>query len=169
MKKAEALEKLKDAIRLRHFLYATEKSYAHWLQSYMTAVREFPANWPAEKKVERFLMDEARRGVAAGTQHQAFNALVFFDKAVLGQPLGTIEAVRASRKEHVRVALEVREMRALLAAVGDQAGYPTRLVAHLLYGTGLRVSEPLELRLKDVDLAARRLVIRGAKGVETRD
>ena len=52
MKKAEALEKLKDAIRLRHFSYATEKSYAHWLQSYMTAVRKFPANWPAEKKGE---------------------------------------------------------------------------------------------------------------------
>ena len=79
-------------------------------------------------------MDEARRGVSAGTQNQAFNALVFFDKAVLGQPLGTIAAVRASRKEHVRVALEVGETRALLAAVGDQAGYPTRLVAHLLYG-----------------------------------
>ena len=52
MKKAEALEKLKDAIRLRHFSSATEKSYAHWLQSYMTAVRKFPANWPAEKKGE---------------------------------------------------------------------------------------------------------------------
>ena len=56
----------------------------------------------------------------------------------------------------------------LLAAVGDQAGYPTRLVAHLLYGAGLRVTEPLELRLKDVDLAARRLVIRGAKGGKDR-
>ena len=109
-------------------------------------------------------MDEARRGVSAGTQNQAFNALVFFYKAVLGKPLGTIEAVRASRKEHVRVALEVEETRSLLAVMEDHAGYPTRLVAHLLYGAGLRVSEPLELRVKDVDLAGRKLVIRGAKG-----
>jgi len=52
--------------------------------------------------------------------------------------------------------------------VVDCGGYPTRLVAHLLYGAGLRVSEPLELRIKDVDLARRSLAIRGAKGGKDR-
>ena len=52
MKKSEAIEKLKDAVRLRHFSHATEKSYAHWLQSYMTAVRRFPAEWTPGKETE---------------------------------------------------------------------------------------------------------------------
>ena len=62
----------------------------------------------------------------------------------------------------------MEETRTLLAAVEDHGGYPTRLVTHLLYGAGLRVTEPLELRIKDVDVAARRLVIRGAKGGKDR-
>ena len=61
----QALEKMRDAVRLRHFSYATEKSYCQWLQSYMEAVRIFPKDWTSEQKVQRFLTDEAKRGVAA--------------------------------------------------------------------------------------------------------
>ncbi len=168
MKICEALEKLRDAVRLRHFSYGTEKSYGMWLRSYMTAVREYPAEWPPEKKIARFLTAEARRGVAASTQNQALNALVFFYKAVLEMPVGEIEAGRVRRPERVRKALTLEETRTLLAAVQDYAGYPTRLVVLLLYGAGLRVTEPLELRLKDVDLGARRLIIREAKGQKDR-
>ena len=62
---SDALEKLKDAVRVRHFSHATEKSYSFWLRSYMAAVCKYPADWAPEKKIERFLTDEARRGVAA--------------------------------------------------------------------------------------------------------
>ena len=54
MTKEEALEKLRDAVRLRHFSHATGKSYVRWLQSYMTALQKFPAEWTPEKKVEHF-------------------------------------------------------------------------------------------------------------------
>ena len=168
MTDSEALDKLRDAVRVRHFSLRTEKSYLMWLRSYMKAVREYPAEWTPEKKIERFLTGEARRGVSASTQNQALNALAFFYKAVLGVRLGQFEAVRARRPEHVRKALSVEETRAVLAQMEDVAGQPTRLVALLLYGAGLRVTEPLELRVKDVDLAARRLVIRGAKGAKDR-
>lgn len=168
MTDSAAVEKMRDALRLRHFSLGTEKSYLLWLQPYMGAVRQYPAEWSAEEKVRRFLTDEARRGVAAATQNQALNALVFFYQAVLDKPLGKIEAARAVRQAHVRVALGVAETRMLLGAVEDLAGYPTRLVAHLLYGAARRVSEPLELRLKDVDVVGRRLVIRGAKGGKDR-
>ena len=168
MTDSDALKKLQDAVRVRHFSLGTEKSYGMWLRSYMTAVRGYPGEWPPEKKIERFLTEEARRGVAASTQNQALNALVFFYKAVLQMPVGEIVAGRARRMERVRQALSVAETRAVLGEVEDVCGYPTRLVALLLYGAGLRVTEPLELRIKDVDLGARRLVIREGKGAKDR-
>ena len=91
------------------------------LQLCMRAVRVFPAEWSAEQKVERFLTEEARRGVSASTQNQALNAIVFVCQAVLGKPLGKLEAARAVRKEHVRVAISVAETRDLLAALEDYA------------------------------------------------
>ena len=83
MKVSEALEKLTDAVRVRHFSLATEKSYRLWLRSYMAVVGEYPADGGPEKKIERFLSDEARRRVAAGTQNQALNAIVFLYREVL--------------------------------------------------------------------------------------
>ena len=165
---SQALEQLTDAVRLRHFSRRTEEAYRLWLQSYMEWLGSRKLQGTSEQKVEAFLTAEARRGVAASTQNQAFNALTFFYKAVLRTPLGPIEAARARRPERVRTALSVEETRALLGAVEDAGGYPTRLVARLLYGCGMRVNEPLELRLKDVDVAGRRLTIRGAKGGKDR-
>ncbi|MDD5199358.1 MAG: tyrosine-type recombinase/integrase [Terrimicrobiaceae bacterium] len=92
----------------------------------------------------------------------------FFYRVVLGTPLGEIDAARARRPAQVRTALGLEETAALLGAVADCGGYPTRLIVRFLYGCGLRVTEPLELRIKDVDLAARRLIIRGAKGAKDR-
>ncbi len=159
---------MRDAVRLRHFSLATEKAYCLWLRSYMEALRKYPEGWSSEEKVNRFLTEEAKRGVAASTQNQALNALLFFYEAVLHTPLGSVEAMRARRPVHVRVALTPEETLALLAAVEDVGGYAIRLVVRLLYGCGLRVTEPLELRGKDVDLPARRLFIRGAKGGKDR-
>lgn len=84
---AQALQSLTDAVRLRHFSYATEKSYLMWLRSYMADVRKYPADWAPEQKIERFVTDEAVRGVPASTQNQALNALVFFYKTVLNLPV----------------------------------------------------------------------------------
>jgi len=142
---SQALEQLTGALRLRHFSHRTEQSYRLWLQSYMGWLRSRPAQWSSEQKVEAFLTAEARRGVAASTQNQAFNALAFFYKWVLKTPLGPIDSARARRPERVRTALSVEETRALLGAVEDVGGYPTRLVARLLYGTGLRVNESHEI------------------------
>jgi integron integrase len=164
----DALRKLKDAVRLRHFSLATEKAYCLWLQSYMAAVAAYPNNLTSEQKVQRFLTDEANRGISASTQNQALNALLFFYEAVLGTPLGEIDAARAHRQKHVRLALSLEEAGALLHAVEDVGGYPTRLVVWLLYGCGMRVTEPLSLRLKDVNLSTGQLAVRAAKGGKDR-
>lgn len=74
----------------------------------------------SEKKVERFLTEEARRGVAASTQNQALNALVFFYGSVLGTPLGEMEALRVTRPATVRVALNLKQTAALLRALEER-------------------------------------------------
>ena len=127
-----------------------------------------PGGWTSEEKAAEFLTRLARRGVAAATQSQALNALVFLYGQVLGTPLGNVDALRVRRPATVRAALTRDETRALLAHMEDVGGYPTRLVAHLLYGCGLRVTEPLELRIKDVDLEGGMIVLRSAKGNKDR-
>lgn len=147
---------------------ATEKSYAGWVRSYIEELLRLPREWTSEKKVEAYLTKLARRGVAAATQNQALNALNFLYREIIGTPLGGVEALRVRRPATIRTALGVDEVRRLLEAAEDSDGYPTRLVVRLLYGCGLRVSEPLELRIKDVELANGRLVIRAAKGNKDR-
>lgn len=168
MKAADVLKSLSEVCRRKHLSYATERSYVGWARTYMTALAKFPKGWTSERKAERFLTGLAHRDVAAATQNQALNAVAFLYKEVLGTPLGTVDALRVRRPATVRTALNVDEIRALLGAVEDSAGYPTRLIVRLHYGCGLRVSEPLELRIKDVDVGDARIIIRSAKGNKDR-
>jgi integrase len=162
---AQAVERMRQVIRRQHKALATEDCYIFWLRRYMAALHQMPANLTSEKKLEQFLTDLALRcDVAASTQNQALHAILYFYKFVLEQPLANVDALRATRPVHERYAPTVTETQALLQTVPNQGGYPTNLVARLLYGCGLRVSEPLNLRIKDVDLERRRLCIRGAKG-----
>lgn len=163
MNATEAVRRLREVIRRQYKALATEASYVHWLRRYMAALASMPPTLPSEQKLERFLTNLAlQHNVAASTQTQAFNAIAFFYKDVLGTPLRDVNALRAKRPAFLRHAPTVAETRALLQAVGDVAGYPTNLIARLLYGCGLRLTEPLNLRIKDVDLEGAILSIRGA-------
>jgi integrase len=146
----EAILRLRTVLRRDHKAWATEESYVHWLRHYMGALSEMPPTLTSEQKLEQFLSQLAvERKVSASTQNQAFNALLFFYKAVLGKTLQQVDALRVTRPAHLRHAPTVAETRALLLAVRNLGGYPTNLIARLLYGCGLRVSEPLNLRIKD--------------------
>jgi len=169
MHATQAVQRMREVIRRQHKALATEESYVHWLGRYIHALQEMPATWTSEQKLERFLTDLAlRRDVAASTQNQAFSAIVFFYKDVLGAPLHDVDALRATRPVHLRHAPTVAETRALLQAVRDEAGYPTNLIVRMLYGCGLRLTEPLNLRIKDLNLDASLLFILGAKGGKDR-
>lgn len=157
-----------DVIRRKHLSRSTEHSYVGWLKRYIGHIGSVPRDWSSEAKFESFLTSLARSGVSASTQNQAFNAVLFFHREVLRVELGRIDSLRAKVPETVRTAPTAEEVRQLLARVEDVGGYPTKLVVRMLYGMGLRVSEPLELRIKDLDLAASRVVIRGAKGGKDR-
>jgi len=165
MNASQAVCRVREVIRRQHKALSTEDSYTFWLRRYMKAVKEMPEGLPSEKKLEQFLTDLARhRDISASSQNQALNAILFFYREVLGQPIGNVDALRAKRPVQQRHAPTVRETQLLLQTIRNECGYPTNLIARMLYGCGLRVSEPLNLRIKDVDLERRSLCIRGAKG-----
>ena len=170
--KAAVVTLVREKIRLLHFAYSTEQSYCGWVARYYDFCRGLPAGLPSEQKTEAFLTFLAQdQRVAAKTQNQAFAALLFLYEHVLGQPLEDVDALRAKQPVHERVAPSREQVRALRAAVQDTPTTPNRLLVDLLYGCGLRVSEPLELRTKEVlwtEGPAGQLVIRGAKGGKDR-
>jgi len=142
MSPTEAISRLREVICRQHKAIATEDCYVYWLRQYMSALETMPASLSSEQKLERFLTYlAAERDVAASTQNQAFNAIIFFYKDVLGQPLKEVDALRATRPAHLRHAPTRSETRELLLAVRDGAGYPTNLISRMLYGCGLRVTE----------------------------
>ncbi len=114
-----------------------------------------------------FLTDLAVNGrVAAATQNQALSALLFLYQAVLKREIGWLDDVeRAPRPAKVPVVCTPEEVRAVLREV---KGGTARLMAHLLYGSGLRLTECLRLRVKDVDLARAQIVVRDGKGGKDR-
>src|SRR5690242_18135332 len=134
MKREQAIEQLRQVIRRKHFSLSTEDSYCSWLRRYMIFVRKCRPVFSSEQKVEAFLTALARDDVSASTQNQAFNALLFFYREVLNQPLLRVDSLRAKRAAIVRTAPSMEETRLLLREVEDVSGYPVRLVVKLIYG-----------------------------------
>ncbi len=168
---AQALLKLQGAMRLRHYSLRTEETYGHWLRQYWAFLQTRKrqpgfAELPPAAKAKAFLEYLAvARQVAAATQNQALNALVFFYRQVLGRPLGELGTVlRAKKGKRLPEVLTGEQTRRLLAAMG---GTP-QLIARLLYGTGLRLMEGLRLRVKDVDFERNVIFVRGGKGDKDR-
>jgi len=157
-----------DVIRRKHFALSTEQCYCGWLRRYCDYLVKLPVHLSSEQKLERFLTALAKDDVAASTQNQAFNAIIFFYKEALGSELKNIQALRARQPEQVRRAPSQADTLRLITAVQKEAGFTASLAVRLLYGCGLRVTEPLNLRIKDVDLEAAQLIIRSAKGGKDR-
>ncbi len=156
------LDRMRHAIRMRHYSRRTEEAYLLWVRRY---VRFHDLRHPAElppSAVAAFLSHLANEGnVSASTQSQALSALLFLYREVLEKDIGWLEGVaRAKRPKRLPVVLSVPEVRALLAELAGTHW----LMASLLYGAGLRLLEACTLRVKDVDLAQRQLTVRGGKG-----
>lgn len=153
--KEQMLAQCVDLIRFRHLSLNTEKTYCGHIRSYIDWLVAHGRDLPDSRaRVEAYLTAMANRRCAASTQNQAFNALLFLYEQVRKEKLPEIQALRAKQSRHKRTALPKEQTLKLLAAVRDVGGYPTRLVAWLLYGCALRVSEPLNLRIKDIDTTA---------------
>ena len=166
------------ALRRGHYSFRTEQAYAGWIQRYLRHHRELTGEWVSpetlgEAGVEAFLTHLAvQRKVAASTQNQALNALVFLYKKVLDQELGAFEAGRSKRPQRLPEVLGRAEVALLLDAVAAApdpvAARAHGLMTRLMYGAGLRLTEATRLRVKDVDPDRGRLAVRDGKGGKDR-
>ena len=160
------LDRLRNSIRARHYSIRTEEAYVMWAKRFILFHnKRHPASMGAEE-VNAFLSSLALDDhVAASTQNQALNALLYLYRHVLQDPLPWLQdVVRAKRPMHLPVVLTPEEVRAVL----DQMHGPARLVAQLLYGSGLRLLEALTLRVKDLDFTRKQLMVRDTKGKRDR-
>lgn len=159
------LDQLRVAIRNAGLSYATEKTYVHWVRRFIRwQGRQHPATVGA-KEVSDFLSYLAeRRNCAPATQRTALNALVFLYEKHLDQPLGDLPFRYARTKRRAPTAFTHVEAQAVI----EQLDRIDRLIAGLMYGSGLRLTEAVTLRVKDLDFAKQQVTVRNGKGGEDR-
>lgn len=169
--KAKLLDQLREVLRVKHYSRRTEETYVQWVHRFLRFHRDRAGGWqhPRElggTEVVAFLNHLANaEHVAAATQNQALNALMFLYTSVLRIELGELGAfIRASRPRRVPVVLSRAEVAQLLNALEGT----WRLMAQVLYGTGLRLMELLRLRIMDVDFERHLITVRGGKGDKDR-
>ena len=175
--KAKLLEQVREVMRFHHYSIRTERTYCQWIRRYLAFHRLRDWSGPQRgwrhprdmgaPEVVAFLTHLAVAGnVAASTQNQALNALVFLYEQVLLMPLGDLgEFARVTRPPRLPVVLTQEETLRVLAALKPGTG---GLIIRLLYGTGMRLMECLRLRIKDLDLACGRITVREGKGDKDR-
>ena len=160
------IDDVREALRLRHYSARTEEAYAGWIRRFILFHNKRHPREMGAAEVRRFLSHLALDGqVSASTQNQALGALLFLYRHVLRIDLDHLEGVeRARMPEQLPVVLTRAEVRAVLA---QMSGVPW-LVAMLLYGSGLRLSEALDLRVKDADFDRRAVAVKRGKGAKDR-
>jgi len=157
---------LEAEIKIRHYSPKTLSSYRAWLRKFQSFLKSKDSRLLGQQDVKAFLTHLAvDKKVAASTQNQAFNALLFLFRHVLKQDFGEIKDVpRAKRKQYIPVVLSRVEVDKVFKQLKD----PCNLPAKLLYGCGLRISECLNLRLQDFNLDEGLLTIHDGKGKKDR-
>ncbi len=159
------LDQVVDAIRLKHYSIRTEKSYVSWIKRYILFHGKRHPKDMGASEVEEFLTFLARKQkVSASTQNQAFSALLFLYREILKTDLQDIHAVRAKKSQKLPVVLSKNETTRLISAMSGTH----KLMAMILYGSGLRLMECVRLRVKDVDFEMNQIVIRDGKGAKDR-
>jgi len=163
------LDALVIAIRQRKYSIRTEQAYLGWVCRFLAGIGDRESAAVGEPEIADFLQNLAVRGqVAASTQHQALNALVFFYKQALKREVGQLgDFVRAKRPQRMPVVLSRAEVGRLIRSLAKISGLH-QLMASLLYGTGMRLMEGVRLRVRDIDFDLGQIMIRGGKGQKDR-
>jgi len=164
--KPRLLDRVRQAIRTRHYSRRTEEAYVFWIRRFLAFHGMRHPDQMGSAEVASFLSDLAtRRQVSASTQNQAFSAILFLYRCVLERALAGLETVpRAKRPERLPVVLSRDEIGQILTRLPGSL----RLMAALMYGSGLRLLECARLRVKDIDFDRRELTVRDGKGQKDR-
>ncbi len=159
-------EKLGNEIKVRHYSPKTYKAYSNWVRKFQQFLRGKPPEAIEVEDVKMFLTHLAvEQNVSASSQNQAFNALLFFFRHILGKEFGKVEGVvRAKRKPYIPVVLSRTEINLIMGKLR----YPYNLVVKLLYGCGLRLGECMNIRINNFNLDAGILTIHDGKGKKDR-
>lgn len=162
MQKPRLLDQVREVCRVRHYSPRTEKTYIHWIKRYIFFHDKRHPKDMGAPEINAFLSWLATsRNVAAATQNQALNALVFLYHQVLKIDPGDFgDVVRAKKPKRLPVVLSREEVPAVLANLHGELW----LVGGLLYGSGLRLMEAIKLRVKDIDFDRQEVTVRDGKG-----
>ncbi|NMF61047.1 integron integrase [Pseudanabaena yagii] len=160
------LDRVRDRIRVKHYSYRTEETYVQWIRRFILFHNKRHPSEMGGDEVNAFLTHLAvNENVAASTQNQALSEILFLYREVLELELGlNLDAVRAKRPRNLPTVLTVAET---LEILNNLTGV-YQIVAKLLYGSGLRLNEALQLRVKDLDFAQQQIMVRDSKGMESR-
>ena len=160
------LDRVRDVLRRKHYSFRTEQAYTDWIRRFILFHGKRHPKEMAEAEVGEFLTHLARDGkVSASTQNQALSALLFLYKEVLQQEIGWLQGVeRAKKPARLPVVLTHAEVDKILQHLHGTH----RLMAELLYGSGLRLMECVRLRVKDIDFAYAHILVRDGKGGKDR-
>jgi integron integrase len=160
------LQQVREAVRVRNYSPRTEQAYVAWIRRFVLFHKKKHPSKMGVEEVREFLNYLAvDREVSASTQSQALSAILFLYREVLGLEIGWVPDVeRAKKPKQLPIVLSRGEVRAVLRRM---TGTPL-LMASLLYGSGLRLNECMQLRVKDIDFDRGQLLIRGGKGAKDR-
>ena len=160
------MDQVREVLRYHHYAYRTEQSYCQWILRYIRFHGKTHPKALGVQHVERFLSNLVTEGkVAASTQSQALNAIVFLYREVLYEPLdGEIVPVRSKRQQRPPTVMTQEEVKQLLRIITGTHN----LMASVLYGSGLRLMECIRLRLQDIDFGHNKIFVREGKGGKDR-
>jgi integron integrase len=160
------LDQVRAAIRTRHYSIRTEEAYIYWIKRYILFHKKRHPKEMGQQEISQFLNHLAvQENVAASTQNQALCAIIFLYKHVLHIEIGELDSVSWAKKpQKIPVVFTQSEAKAIL----NQLSGTNWLMAILLYGAGLRLTECLQLRVKDIDFEYKQINIRSAKGAKDR-
>jgi len=166
MSEKKLLDQVREIMRVKHYSYRTELSYINWIKRFIIFNHKRHPKEMGEKEIRDYLSFLAQKAdVAASTQNQALNAIVFLYREVLHRDLGDFSSyLQAKRPQRLPVVFSQSEVKRILA---QMSGVPL-LMASLLYGAGLRLMECLRLRIKDLDFEYMQITIRDGKGQKDR-
>ncbi|MEM8862829.1 MAG: integron integrase [Chloroflexota bacterium] len=164
-KPRKLLDRMRDAIRLKNYSYRTEQSYIYWTKKYIFFHNKKHPKEMGKPEISQFLTHLAvEDNVAASTQNQALSALLFLYNQVLNIPIDYVDFLWAKKPEKLPVVLTKNEVKLIFTYLN---GIPL-LITQLLYGSGLRLTEALRIRVQDVDLGQSMIMVRNGKGQKDR-